>query len=509
MTMHHRFCFAALVALASASLVLAQSCGGEVDSRGFPCDGDSSCTNGLLCNRATYTCTEALIEGSGPCLDSHACQDGLLCVRRGDSSWCAGSALAPAKAPCGKDDECAGNLQCYDNACLYPEGAPCSEDAECRPGRTCVPDAGGLHVCALPNDLRGACDASPVTQDCQPGFTCQDGRCLGLDGQECSQDEDCAGGRACRPGTPASTSPTSCQAPGGPGDACGKNSDCAADVGICTSFRWCTATEIGTPCLADQDCSASAGLTCRANAAGAAVCQPLGEPGQACDTSSDCAKGGCSPTWGWCAGIDTACSVNADCLAEAGYVCRPVSDQVQSYCALPGDEGETCASNDDCAGGDCGQGVCRTVLGGDCAQEDSLCPAGTVCRATDVGASTTCQYPAVNHEFCAGSGDCADPLRCSQGRCLFPEGAGPCDQDLDCLFGLGCLVDTCTKPGGIGHSCGAPDDGVFASQCIEPTLCGGNYVCIMPHSSDKGEACFDTVECLPLLLCNAGGVCSN
>lgn len=490
--------------------LLASGCDEPLVCEGFICRSDADCPcGGQVCNTATNRCTVLLLDGEGPCASDHDCDESApYCVDREDASWCSLVPLGNVGQVCTSAEDCVAGLDCFESKCLVPVDSACKRNVDCIPGRTCVPDDEGFHVCGLPNGRLGLCDDGDA-EDCNASFACEDGLCLAKKNVSCQFDYECSSPLVCRPSDSTLAAADLCLPAANWAEACLMDGDC--ERGICTSFRWCTSKTVGTACERDADCSREHDLTCRPNAVGARVCNTIGSPGDDCDTHDDCLDGACSPHFDWCAGIDTPCKVQSDCLASAGVVCRPVTDAGELFCATPGLPGELCTSDEQCALGVCGNGRCLQVIGGTCNQLVPMCPPQAVCRATGQDAPTTCEYPAKLQELCLRSADCAANLVCEAARllCVLPADTGDCYDKTDCAHGLVCFPDQiCRVKSGLGESCGSPADGWDDDLCVAGLICGGLYVCQYAYTSPPGTPCHRKIECLPLLNCG-GGFCTE
>lgn len=188
----------------------------------------------------------------------------------------------------------------------------------------------------------------------------------------------------------------------------------------------------GAPCFSGEQCTsgrcgrAPLGQVC-------ALCEPVGQEGQACDPDPDngmTCSGGFQCINGQCAAAPVS-KENETCAASSFRRCQPGLRCVQDLCRpqLGADAG--CTEFDDCSslqGLFCDQGHCATVplsADGGCwplgAPGGALCGPGTVC---------------------------ARGFRCVP---LLPPGSA-CTADDVCAFGLPCLGGTCVR--GDQVSCG-------------------------------------------------------
>ena len=271
-----------------------------------------------------------------------------------------------------------------------------------------------------------------------------------------------------------------------------------------------------------------------------------------CQVDAECASGFCAD--GVC--CDTECSGPCDgCTAarKGGGVdgtCGPVPPGLDTTddCALG--NGPACSSGDECASGNCVDGVCCdkpcTEQCGACAEPGALgqciavvgqprggrskCAEGVpsqpctaqACNGTDlsscsgfVGADLQCQAASCDKgeaslvATCDGAGACAEPIRIS----CAPNGCdgdvcrtGPCTSDADCHPNY-----RCSK--GVGADVG---------ECVlaNATECDGDHTLISADGSTVdcfpakctpagtcATPCTSSLECVQGRACSAGGKC--
>lgn len=212
------------------------------------------------------------------------------------------------------------------------------------------------------------------------------------------------------------------------------------------------------------------------------------------------------------------------CLApgQAGELCKTEGDCadgllcVDAACTAPAQEGEACAGEGGCAAGL----VCNEALepaacaapgpaGAPC-DDDGACQEGLSCNAAAEPAG--CAPPAEEGGACATDSNCAEGLHCSKAvsppACAPPSEEGaPCAADSNCREGLLCnevlVPPACAPPGEEGVACKE------AADCAEGLACNFGFA---PGPAELGECHGPQAEgkpCMPLVpgLCEAGLVC--
>jgi hypothetical protein len=214
-----------------------------------------------------------------------------------------------------------------------------------------------------------------------------------------------------------------------------------------------------------------------------------------------------------------------------------------SCSSQPGELGDTCDSNDDCAPERalvCDDGYCFPVT---CAEDDE-CDGGLVCIGTQ------CQSPQCDDdsdcaegELCLGSecieGGCRTKADCADGEVCrgTPQTCGPppdvCAEDADCPVGTSCWPPTgeCRNNCNDSDDCGADeycgDGGQCRRNCVRDTDCLADERCVsqqcesLPDCSEQtpcsGQLRFrdpltcDCVECLQNEQCDisVGEACTD
>ena len=430
------------------------------DMTGDACDGAGNC---LLADGET--CADGAECASGECHDTTCCdadcsgtcvecstgtcinvaedaQDPMTCDMAGDACDGAGNCLLADGETCAAGGECASG-ECHDTTCC---------DVDC--SGTCLECSTG--TCAnVPSDTQ-----DPMTCD-MAGDACDGaGNCLLADGETCAAGGECASGEChdatccdvdcsgtcveCSTGTCTNVAedvqdPMTCDMAG---DACDGAGNCLlADGETCAAGGECVSGECHDATCCDTDCSGtcvecSTGtctnvaedvqdpMTCEM--AGDA-CNGMGEcklaDGEACMMGDECASAVCADD----VCCDMAC--NGTCVECSTGSCIDVAEDVQDpmTCDMAGEacdgaggcllaDGETCAVDDDCAGGNCPADdavccdvacgdVCEECSSGTCAFEDAFadddndCMAGSACDGAGA-----CKLE--NGEACAAGSDC-------------------------------------------------------------------------------------------------------
>jgi hypothetical protein len=378
-----------------------QPCACYDGSQGDPCLPDT-CQLGLYCavfgeDEAAHKCYQG--DKGDPCALEWHCSSGLECgaISGSDQTVCL-EYLLDGQACQDLEDEftlCGAGLVCNlgysPNQCKAPgeDGEPCTTDGECAPGWFCVKGE---------EEPAGACwngessDLCLVPQDCAEGLTCdqagEEMRCFQylLEGQACAPET--APYVVCSAGLLCNTgfSPSQCAKPGLDGDVCALEAECAEKHFCSEALGKCFDGKDGDPCGADDECAE--GWSCPAEIG---FCYD-GDEGDGCASNEDCAEG-------------------LSCVAEA-KTCHD------------GSLGDPCSSNAQCLeGAQClglpGQQFCVEFLaeGAECGEElpYSICGQGLTCNA---GVEPPqCLPPGEDGDPCAESTDCAEGLTCETGAC--------------------------------------------------------------------------------------------
>lgn len=471
------------------------------------CDATAYC-NGLTCAARKINgarCAEARECLSGICADGVCCD--LPCA--GTCEACSAARKGPSGGPdgaCGfiearrdPDDECpfaaaspcgtTGWCNGFGRCALHPGGEICAP-AQCSEDRLSVLDA---DVC----DGSGACLDGGITS-CG-SYRCSDGACL----ERCDRAEHCAPSAYCDGGR--------CEPKRGAGQACTRESECAA--GHCVDGVCCDSACGGTcqACSAekkgfgldgqcanvrfglnpDGECMAQDTSTCGMTGvcSGEGSCQ-LHPSGTVCREAS-CAEDGV--TWT----PESTCDGAGRCEHEIPVSCAP-NACVDAACSTTLQaNGSPCTGAGECASGHCVDGVCcDRACGGDEGADCQACnlahsvgtcsvrPGGSVCRAA-VG---TCDV----QETCDGEhAACPDDVvRPAGWECHAADPRNLCD-----------VAESCDGLRGV-----CPDD----AHMPDTTPCE-DYVCM---GGDCLTSCSDDLHCAPGAFCrlldgSTEGVCSR
>ena len=415
-------------------------CGGL----GAECSAD----NNLLCNAGLF-CIAGLCSDLAPDAaecdgDNEECQSGhcinLRCANAspvgghcdaGDNSDCAGVGCGLdltcgglGAAGCGNlDTKCFGPLVCSHNNCSakIELGDGCDGDnSDCGSGH-CI-----SNICSLVGGLGEDCDVGDDT-DCSTGIFC------GIDGA-------CGGSNAnCTPND---------------------DSSCAESEGLVCIFNQCAERGLlDSLCEDNTDCES--GLSCVPSIG----CQPLGDLGASCNDDSDClADIRCAPNE-VCGGSAAACSSNDDNLCDFTTGLSCILGQCSALVTAPG----PCGENNDCVSGVCVLGKCGT--------------SGTLYSPCDETADCENPLDCGQDETCGGLGaSCSSPdilychssLRCREGTCKEPQGAGGfCEDNRECASNV-CVSSSClAEPSAVSGPCDVGDH----NDCVLDLHCGSEGVC--------------------------------
>ncbi len=310
------------------------------------------CAPGLQCDFFGGTggvCVQTLSEGDS-CFADHHCSANLIC------DYASGQCSVPAEA----GEDC---------AFANPENPVAgTETTRCRSGLACNPLSG---TCGAPECNFGDYCSDDDTA-CPQGLACVAGRCdlLGVEGDRCYEDEDCAQGRcAYLEGT------SLCQNLIPVGGGCVDDSDCTSSFCDPTGSECAPQVAIGAPCdggLPDDQCDGGYcdGVSCVAftpvggdcsvsvcnHIAGEQcwedTCQPFPLPeGQTCTGDFQCESDSCDVT------CQPPPGIGDDCLPDGcveGAFCNAVTDGV---CEAKRGWGALCSTSIQCWGN------CDSVFG--------------------------------------------------------------------------------------------------------------------------------------------------
>ena len=283
-------------------------------NEGDPCVSDGECKANLYCYKgANYQCPgvcRAKAQNGESCASSAECASGLKC---GSEYLC---------APQQKAGDSCGSSCTYAFACIGTE--PCTGNIWCdRSTDTCQPGRLEGEVCGTLGS-----GSSSYTAHCAINLWCnaegegtgtcqrpssQGGPCSDMELFSCAKGLRCDGYVAYGAGAKLGT----CVGPMPAAGTCLSDSNC--ETGLVCNGGVCNApSQVGGSCLGNSDCAA--GLVCNGK-----TCAPARYPGASCNaTDQPCAYSRC---------------VSGTC-----------QDRVQV--------GKPCLSADDCATGECVNGLC-------------------------------------------------------------------------------------------------------------------------------------------------------
>ncbi len=298
----------------------------------------------------------------------------------------------PTTFTCNTREDCAQDEMCRSSICV-PEGY-CTGDYEC----------GLLKVCEDKRCVAIECDPGHL-QNCQPGYRCEDNRCLAA----CGGDNDCLADHHCEDGRCADGAP---RYPNG--SYCTEATEC--ESGICCEHtsggRTCSerCDEAGAVCANHQDCKSY--VCCE---------QPSGD--------RVCSSTACLP-------ID--CRSDRDCSSE-GFC------DAQKHCARLLEDGSRCSTDRQCLHGQCLSDTCRGAGAlGDACQEDYNCGSQRKCCNVD---ATSRECVALSAPCLGDIGDaCVYDSQCLDGHCEDSWFCSkPCSAHADCGNGPFGAPNVCTE----------------------------------------------------------------
>ncbi len=178
------------------------SCGGACE----PTEASGDCSDDVCALVGSApACVSSLggLAAGDPCSEPSDCGFGLACFKKGNAGICGVICCASAgDAGCGADERCGGPGTLVDDTptawaeCLPRRACDLLAGTGCEPGEGCyLVDSGGLTDCREEGTLLEGQGCSEP-EDCAPGMSC-----LGLEVSACrvicDADEDCGGGKTC------------------------------------------------------------------------------------------------------------------------------------------------------------------------------------------------------------------------------------------------------------------------------------------------------------------------
>ena len=501
------------------------------------------------------------LETGAPCDDGEPCTKADVCKPDG----CGGTAYE-----CNDGFGCTRDLCDGSGACTFPLfGDRCFIDGACWDDGDVAP--GGCLACVSPvsqttwtaDDTQGCDDADA----CTSVDVCFGGECVGLDANECNDDNLCTDDFCTTLGGCGHSSNTRfCD----DGDECTVGDLCKNSV--CLPGSTYVTCDDGNPCTKD---GCFTGLGCmHENDDG--ICND----GDVCTIDDACTKGVCV------SGPVLDCADSSPCTDD---LCHPVIGCITRFNALPCNDGNYCTQGDVCAYGNCqkgniatactdgnpctidscdiGTGACKfTAANGTPCSDGNACTLGDFCEAkkcksggqvvscdddnpcTDdkCNAGGQCEFianfldcddgdPCTVGDECAagfcepGKGElsCTDKNPCTDTFCTPNLGCktttntAPCNDNNACTTGDQCLAGQCI-PGSVGATCddlnGCTDDSCIANKgCVNVpnfNLCSDGEACTVGDQCQDGQCvgfssqCDDNNECTKEI-CLAGGGCQH
>ena len=524
------------------------------------------CVSQLGAGATCHTDTMCL---SGACAGAVCCEIGF------------GLGAAACSAVDGTDVACAAGYVLEDGgtcAALLAGGAACSGDLLC-PTQACLGGfccnstaaADNCVACAAMTGLCAACEptfySSRYTGHCAP---------IGAIGDPCEGDEacpsSCRGGRCCGSAVASSSAVTACDVAGHASSCASgyyvRSGECAAAVAdgaacfssaMCMSIicqnNFCCASTVGAGCtLCNSYGSCTACNT--THYLGNGTCLQKKAGGVSCESSNECAHGGCM-SYSCCnEGVGSDC---AGCNALGGCsACATVSENyvtAAGVCKAKEAAGVACGANSECAGGSCLAGACCVPAVGEncsaCALATGWC---SVCTGDSlhISSSGVCEAPELAGGVCGAASDCVSG-QCSDGHCCsivdsacercgvvtgictqcggtkqvshdgkcvdaFADGAScvvdsacasqRCGTSFCCSHSVGADCGTCNEHGACTACKNAAVNTVNASGvCVPKTVCASNGDCA--SGTCQGGFCCNALSSAGCLGCNADGQCTN
>ncbi len=429
-----------------------------------------------------------------------ACCEGRCCT------WGAGygstEGLAEAGGACTWSGMCAAGLTCFSEdggsgICrLAAMGEWCDNDHACDEAMFCAvhlssSGSNGQGTCMGPVAVEGhPCDGGLTVNPCAAPMACvcpggKDCRCWdGTEGDLCHADTDCLDGMRCvHPmGPQGALGPARCT-PGAVGDLCVNPLDCVLQrpCQLVEGLYTCVDTlSEGTPCdEADLLHPCTVGMVCN-DARVPPTCVEPGDQGQVCTGDDECA-------------VDLRCIPNLG-ICSAGAPGNPCVDHEdcgdESLCLVVGAEPHC---------------VHHLEAASDCDGQDpySPCLPGLVCN-TGLPAPI-CVAPGTDGAFCDIDAHCAPGWSCHTVlyQCYDGDDGDPCSMAAHCAPGFTCIPE-------LGHCY----DGNTEDACLMDSHCAEGYHCDMDsaqcYAAAHGVPCEDQADCPGPLTCltlGDGGVC--
>ncbi len=480
----------------------------DIDSRLFPCAGDTDCANGKVCNLEHHVCVnpgEQPIFPIGTDLppkpddgdgktdtpasdvvddipledveDIEDADDTTGTVDTGDIQDVGPDAPDAPDAPDVPDTPDVPPPLCADDQCEI--------DGECYDDGDSAADSAGCKVCNT-SILSDAWTIMPTNHSCST-TAC-------TEGQKCDEDGACTGG-----------TPISCA----DDNPCTDNPECDAEKG-CAPVNNTAACDDGDKCTAGGVCSEG---ECQKGAA------------LECDDDNDCTTNGCKQSVGCeyvpntnacddsnpCTENDTCAATYCDgdiVVCNDGHTCTTDTCEESTGCVFtPTETG--CDDSNPCTDDTCTLDGCAHT------NNDAPCDDKNECTVPDTCSDGGCVTETITCDDGNGcTSDTCDPLE--PGGCVFTVNTAPCDDGDKCT-----TVDTCAAKECVGavpltcvdgHQC-TVDDCDKTSGCVytvTPDSCGDGNPCTDDACTLDGCAyTANTASCTDNDACTEGDVCAD
>ena len=417
-----------------------------------------------VCNKVSGICDAQNLNEGGPCeADSSACSSGDYCQ--------AGVCIVGVVPGCDDNNACTNDSCDPATGCVFApnltacnDGEPCTLDDHCAGGKC---GAGQAKNCD---------DGSDCTTDSCKGGACASTLLTGTacsDGSLCTVNDTCQFG-SCVPGT-ALVCPdgVACTVPTCDGTTGQCGSKAAFDGASCQDASECT---VGDYCLSGNChsgyiyCGSSDPCLIGACDAGSGKClfQP-GADGVACSdgnpcTVTDLCKAG-------------KCQSGGQKVCEAGQICAQVTCDINTGACVANPNGLACDDGNACTSGDhCQDGACVFSTVQTC-DDSKPCTADACDPATAACSHSSISGPCDDGSVCTQSDNCV------LGGCL---GGSP----LDCKDTSECTVDTCDPKLACLHTTKAA-----GTACDDKNDCTVNDQCVGIDCQGTGQHCNDGNPC--------------
>jgi hypothetical protein len=526
------------------------------------CSGDQDCLPPNICDPKTSHCGNQHrlgqpCTGSADCLTGNFCVDGVCCsssscglcqscnvgTAAGNCANVPAGTAAPAgqctaSPPCGNTGMCNGAGACQLAATTVSCGTQSCSGSTFTPLSHCNGTGGCLaptassctpYVCAT-DTCRNTC---AMDSHCLSPFTCQGSPpnrscALKPNGTSCTAANQCISGNCIDTVCCGSATCGTCQTCNGtmPGTCTPLAAGTLAPTGQCTA---------SPPCGNTGTCNGASGCTQAATtvSCGAAVsCTGTTyQPQSFCTGGGACNQQATSSCGNYVCGSNacrTNCNSDAHCASTSLY-CTGNATTAGS-CVAKKANGATCGGPNECASGNCIDGVCCSTGSCSVCQSCALSGNGTCANvgsgtAEPHGGCATTSNICGNTGFCNGAGaceqksastTCGSPVSCN-GTTFQPashcSGSGTCVQagTSDC-GAYQCGVNACkTSCAGDGDCTGSYwcSGGSCVAKKANGAACGGGNQCVNGNCVDG--SCCATAGCPTCQSCglNGLGTCSN